>query len=139
MHKDLGTRRTVIDSRCVSEDGIRCYGLIPTVDVEGRETRLEVFPERISTRVACIASSMFEWTFDSINRYPTKEGTKTLIVNRSCGIGSFIDVILSMVGECRVDVGMINAIIKSDTRDDSRLMKRFYSAVVVTQLVKVSP
>ena len=37
-HKDLGTRRTVINSRCVSEDGIRCYGLIPTVDVEGRET-----------------------------------------------------------------------------------------------------
>ena len=33
---------------------------------------------------------------------------------------------------------MINAIIKSVTRDDSRLVKRFYSAVVVTKLVKLS-
>ena len=95
-YKNFGTRRTVIDSRCGNEDGIRCYGLILTVDVEGRETRLEVFPERITTRVAGKASRMLECAFDSVNRYPTKEGTKTVIVNQSCGIGSFIDVILSM-------------------------------------------
>ena len=63
-----------------------------------------------------------------------------MIVNRSCGIGSFIDAILSMVGECRMDVGTINAIIKSVTRDESRLVKRFYSAVVVTSWLNlVSP
>ena len=81
---------------------------------------------------------MLECTFDTINRYPTKEGTKTVIINRSCDIGSFTDVILSMIGKCRMDVGMINAIIKSVTRDESRLVKRFYSAVVVTKLVKLS-
>jgi len=43
-----------------------------------------------------------------------------------------------MIGECRMDVGMINAIIKSVIRDESRLVKRFYRAIVVTKLVKLS-
>jgi hypothetical protein len=68
-------KNPIIMGWSVTEEGASCYTFIPSMDIVGRETGLEVFSHWEADRGTSILSCRRNGLLDAIHRHPSKEGS----------------------------------------------------------------